>query len=215
MGLKEFVRTRVESDEPVVSIRDNRFYFNVIFLKIVGTLNKHYVSYLIDESTHEIFFDFHKDKISDNCYIFDSNNNRSSAGEIIKRFNWIHNIHSSKINEEKKFVAFKRNTLYGIRIRPSFEFKVTFDNKGKINSNLNGIYRYLDSKDKIIYIGKGNIRSRLNVIGRDKWEIKTIEYSVVKNDDEQYKWENYWIEKHKESYSNSLPEFNRISGRKK
>jgi hypothetical protein len=215
MALKEFIRTKVGSDEPVVSIRDNRFYFNVIFLKIASALDKHYVTYLIDESTHEIFFDFSKDRVSDNCYSFDSKRKRASAGEIIKRFNWVNNIHASRNNEEKKFVAFQRKNLWGIRIRPSFEYKVSYENKGEINSSISGIYKYLDNEDKIIYIGKGNIRNRLNDIGRDKWEIKTIEYSEIENDDEQYRWENYWIEKYKESHSNSLPVFNRISGVKK
>tara|TARA_B110000259_G_C13982573_1_gene389179 strand:- start:24 stop:215 length:192 start_codon:yes stop_codon:yes gene_type:complete len=56
MALKEFIRTKIESDESVVSIRDSRFYFNVAFLKMAKALDKHYVIYLIDEITNEIFF---------------------------------------------------------------------------------------------------------------------------------------------------------------
>ena len=215
MALKEFIRTKIESDESVVSIRDSRFYFNVAFLKMAKALDKHYVIYLIDEITNEIFFNFQKERISDNCYSFDAKRKRSSAGEVIKRFNWLENINSSRNNEEKKFVAFQRKNLWAIRIRPSFELKVTYENRKEIDSNLNGIYRYLDSENKIIYIGKGNIRNRLNENGRDKWEIKTIEYSYLEQDDEQFKWENYWLEKYKESNSKSLPAFNRISGIKK
>ena len=210
--MKKFIRTNVVSNKPTITIRDSRFYFNSIFLKLANAADKHYVSYFIDEKAHEIFFDFHKDRVDDNCYSFDAKRKRSSAGEIIKRFNWVKNIHSSNNNKEKMFVSFQRKNIWGIRIRPSFEHNFPIEKIDEIKSDISGIYRYLNDKKEVIYIGKGEVKKRLKETGRDNWGIKTVEFSIIANNKEQYKWEDYWIERYKEENLNDLPIFNRISG---
>ena len=42
-----------------------------------------------------------------------------------------------------------------------------------------GIYRYRNSDDEVIYIGRGNIRDRLRSPERKDWDIAKVEYSLI------------------------------------
>jgi len=83
----------------------------------------------------------------------------------------------------------------------------------KIPSDAKGIYRYWD-KDVVVYIGKGNIKDRFREVGRSDWKFDTIEYSIINDENEQYEWESYWLEKFKEENSERLPYYNKIAGAK-
>jgi hypothetical protein len=97
---------------------------------------------------------------------------------------------------------------------PSFETRVNRSDATRINFGDKGIYRYLKNT-QIVYIGKGNVRDRLNEQQREDWDFDIIEYSIIEKQDEQFEWENYWIEKYKEENEGFLPTYNLISGNKK
>ena len=67
--------------------------------------------------------------------------------------------------------------------------------------------------NKIVYIGKGVIRSRYNETGRSDWQFDLIQFSVIKDEQEQFKWESCWNNKFKQSNFDQLPLHDKISGR--
>lgn len=71
------------------------------------------------------------------------------------------------------------------------------------------IYRFLDNKDKLLYIGKTNdMKSRMSAhfggghLGRDKMnKVKTVEYINFDNEPDQHVSEMYLINKHKPPFN--------------
>ena len=73
-----------------------------------------------------------------------------------------------------------------------------------------GIYRYRNSDDEVIYIGRGNIRDRLRSPERKDWDIAKVEYSLINDRCEMAKYESYHLAEYQNKY-NKLPEHNIIS----
>ena len=86
-----------------------------------------------------------------------------------------------------------------------------FENVGKIDNMAKGIYRYINSENNIIYIGKGNIKARAKIPQRIEWGICLIEYSIVEDNDTAYKWEEYYLQKYVERHG-VKPAFNVVMG---
>lgn len=95
---------------------------------------------------------------------------------------------------------------------PIFENSIKRDKVDKIGYEVRGIYRYVDN-GRVVYIGKGVVRQRLQELQRGEWKFDTIEYSVIEDDESQFEWESFWIERHKYENENYLPAYNSISGR--
>lgn len=95
---------------------------------------------------------------------------------------------------------------------PIFENSVLKNDYLNIPSGICGIYRYLDNGN-IVYIGKGNIRDRLNEISRKEWKFDTIEYSIIQDSESQFQWESFWLNSYKKANQNYLPAYNLISGK--
>ncbi len=97
---------------------------------------------------------------------------------------------------------------------PSFENEVLIKNSKQIHPSFEGIYRYLNKRGDVIYIGKGGIKDRLDVAHRANWNIEKIEYSIIENEEDQFIWEDYWLDRFKSENNSELPLFNKISGNK-
>ena len=104
--------------------------------------------------------------------------------------------------------------LWIIQLHPAFELIDTKEGNN-INPEISGIYRYKNSSDEIVYIGRGKIKSRLKSDERKDWDFSTIEYSVVENEEDREKWEAYWIIRFKEENGGRLPYYNNVSGSEK
>lgn len=100
--------------------------------------------------------------------------------------------------------------LWTINVRPSFETRV--ESADSIEAGLCGIYRYL-AGGQVVYIGRGDIRSRAKSPERADWVIDVIEYSVVEDVIDQEKWEALWLDEHRNQYG-TLPLYNRIGGKR-
>ena len=105
----------------------------------------------------------------------------------------------------------KFEKCFYVLLRPSFEHSTNPENIASVQSDVKGIYRYFDHENKIIYIGKGNIRERLNTPERSDWGINKIEFSIIEDNDSMYKWESYYLEIFQNEHGR-LPIFNRIKG---
>lgn len=126
-------------------------------------------------------------------------NNYPVLKEIIK----------DKTNKNRFKITYdKLEKCFTFNIVPSFEYK---DYPSSIPDGAVGIYRYKDNNDNIIYIGRGNIKDRLKSPERKNWAVNIVEYSLVKDQADMKKYENFHIKKYKALY-NRLPVHNLISG---
>lgn len=198
------------SNEPVISLNNNRFSYNVYFSKLAELEKNRFVKYFIDEENRKIGFEFYDNEVPDSFKVTgNSIKGRYSQSTELFSKTWIQKI--SKLNGINRFSPIVDGKKFIITLMPVFEIKVLKTDYLKINSEACGIYRYLDNGN-IVYIGKGNIRSRLREISRKDWSFDTIEYSIVSSDT-QFEWENYWISRFRVENENCLPAYNLISGK--
>ena len=207
MAWVKLKKTTVQKDEPAVSVNMDRFTFNA-YLQKLAELNKNkYVSIVFDEEERKIGFEFKKESDSDSDYKI-TENRRCRASELFNK-PWVRKV--AQLAGNNTFPAKKDGKLWVITLCPAFEIAVKRENSNKIPANSKGIYRYKQGED-IVYIGKGNIRDRLNEKQRADWKFEIIEYSIIENDEEMFSWESYWIDKYKEINNGDLPIYNLISG---
>lgn len=214
MPFVKFVRTRVDASEPVISFGDNRLQYTAVFCKLAELSKYNQVEYFIDEENRKIGLKFYCDSDNRNCYILGGKTNsyRSAAADLIKKYPWIKQIANTKNSEDRKFVARKTQGMWVIQLTPSFELSQARELCPKELPNDRGIYRYLNDDNQIVYIGKGHIKNRFNSPERKDWKFSKVEYSIIAEDEEQYEWESYWIEKYKENNNGLLPYYNKVSG---
>ena len=215
MPFTKFVRTRVQADEPVIAISDNRFQYSSVFSKLSELEKYPYVEYFVEEDNRKIAFKFHKEPITRDCYIVNkSSNYRSAALEVMNRYPWVDKVAQAQNSDDRKFVALKLQGMWVIQLSPSFEISVDRSNSPKGLPEQSGIYQYVNDKGDIVYIGKGNIKQRHMDRQRKDWIYSKVEYSIVDGDEAQYEWESYWLEKYKEKNDGYLPYYNKVSGHK-
>jgi hypothetical protein len=218
--MEKFKRLRITNDEPIISLRDNKFYFSSVLCRLAELNSKDYVVYHIDVENRQIGFDFTIDRADEDAYRLIKGTGkrqiiRSSAGEMISKFHWVKAIHHSNYNELKRHVAIKRGNLWIITLKPTFENKIRRSDLNKIPNGSKGIYRYTDTKNEIVYIGKGDIKTRAKDSERVDWNFSHIEYSLINDESKQFEWEDYWLTWYKEVNSDRLPYYNKIAGQRK
>lgn len=203
-------KTYFSSNEPVISLNNNRFSYNSVFSKIAELEKKPFVTYYIDEDNRRIGFEFSnvENENSFKIILNKSKGNYSQSTELFSK-DWIRKVSESK--EINRFKPIKDGSKYVVTLIPVFEIKVQRGDYLKIPHSASGIYRYIDSHN-IVYIGKGNIRDRLKESSRIDWKFDTIEYSVLKQE-LQFEWESFWIERFRLENDNKLPAYNLISGK--
>ena len=64
-----------------------------------------------------------------------------------------------------------------------------------------------------MYIGKGNIKSRIKEHLGKEWEIAKVDYSVIKDNEEMLKYESYHLERFKKD-NGAYPPHNLIGGKR-
>ena len=93
---------------------------------------------------------------------------------------------------------------------PSFEIS---KKPNDIPGDITGIHKCYDKEKYVLYIGKGNIRSRIKEHLSKGWELSKVDYSVIKDNDEMFKYESYHLEQYKKD-NGAYPPENLIGGRK-
>jgi hypothetical protein len=222
MAFKKLALDRVPSSEEVLSINKSGLYFSAEFIKKNNLTEKQSISFFLDtDDLFKLGFEFYDNIGEQNSVVllssgrgnYTSNGRFVKAGELISKHKLLKTIQKDPTKENRVFQIKKsrNDDIFYIVLRPTFEIVVAFNNRNQIDDDLQGIYRYKDSSEKVIYIGKGLIKSRSNSPERKEWGIKTIEYSVLNTEEESYKWENHYLLVHQNEYG-SLPLFNRILG---
>jgi hypothetical protein len=214
---KKFIRTKMtQVNEPLITVGGQSFSFNARFAKEAELKKYSKVAIFIDEKEYKIGFEFHSRENERNNFTLQFRSKKGAgaiikAQEIIRNTPFIKKINSLKNSVDKRFpVSFDRfEKLYVINLSPAFETSID-DNK-TVTSEARGIYRYLDG-DLVVYIGRGNIKSRINSPERKEWKFDKIQYSIVEDQEKQAEWEAYWIRRHKEDHQGQLPFYNKIEG---
>lgn len=217
-----FNRTKGNHDE-VLTITKNGLAFSASFIKNQKLEQKQAVKFYKDsENEYWLGFEFFDDKATTNSLALQSSatDGKSTFTRTLKATA----LFSSSIilqairenpNKLSKVFEIKKDKVNGkffISLRPVFEKSIRFEERSSINSEIQGIYRYLNEKGEIIYIGKGFIKDRANSPERIKWQIKKIQYSELFTEEDCFKWESYYIDEY-ESEHGMIPVFNEIKGR--
>ena len=104
----------------------------------------------------------------------------------------------------------KENDCYIFNVIPSFEIS---KKPNEIPGDITGIYKCFN-KDKHTWdIGKGKIKSRIKEHLGKGWELFKVDYSVIKDNDEMFKYEAYHLEQYKKE-NGAYPPENIIGGRR-
>ena len=185
-----FERTKNNSEE-ALTVTGSGLAFSATFIKNNKLEQKQSIKFYQDsDNPFWLGFDFFDEKILPNALALNNPNKASKVFEIKKD---------------------KVNGKFYITLRPTFERSIGFAERNKIDSEAQGIYRYLDENNKVIYIGKGFIKDRANSAERMSWQIKTIEFSPLRTEEECFKWEAFYINEHQSQYG-AIPVFNGIKG---
>lgn len=140
---------------------------------------------------------------------YTSNGRTVKARELFSKAPILQKLAEEKEKLEVHFDKFEK--FFFVRLRPVFESSCLFSARNKIPDDASGIYRYLNMTGDIVYIGKGVIKARAGCQERRDWDVKTIEYSEINDDDESYRWEAHYLEDFR-LVNGSLPRYNRVPG---
>ncbi len=206
---------------PKVTIRGRNFQFNSKFCEIAELSKKKRVSIKVDENARKIGFEFLESDDTDGFMLFSDGGSRGtskksrivSASQILNRYDWIRSVSLLKDSDLKKFDPQwnKFEKLWEINLIPAFEVKVS--NQSQVGLDVQGVYRYLRKDGSIVYVGRGRVKSRLSSPERKIWDFDTIEYSIIPDENQQIKWESFWLDRFVQE-NGKLPFYNQISGQK-
>jgi hypothetical protein len=211
--------------KPVVALRTKAVAFNASFTRIAEIKKHKFVAIKVDPDLWRLGFQFHSDDSDQSALTIardggqrghkrrNQNNLAVQTNALMTRHPWVAAVARQKDATLRRFIPefSTLDKLWIITLRPSFERAAQLPQD--LPSEMTGIYRYVVG-DEVIYIGKGNIRERAMDSSRREWKYDRIEYSRVANDDEQFKWEEWWLQWH-ESRHGKLPLHNRIGGRRR
>ncbi len=206
-------------DLPKIGIRKEQIGF---FASFVSKANLHQfdrVGLAIDKDNFRIGFKFYNSNKSKNPHtyslFYDNPSKKTMATNVvtmINKFKFIKKISELLHPLDRQFTVkqdIHDKNFWIAQLCPAFEDIASSE---KDLRGLRGIYRYKRSDGQIVYIGRGNILSRLNSLDRQEWDFDVIEYSIIEDPAEQSRWESYWLNKFEEE-QDGLPFYNRISGK--
>lgn len=223
MAIKEVVLERIPSQDSVLYINKSGISFSASFIKKEKLEAAEGVKFFVDdEDPYFLGFIFTNDSSSPNTLsLMASGRSKGGsagvtikAGELINKSVVLQSIQKlpNKLDRTFEIIFNKQQKIYSILLRPNFEISVNWADKNRIPDSLSGIYRYLDNNSQIVYIGKGNIKSRASSQERTQWGVAKIQYSVIDNDEKSFYWESYYLERYV-NLNGAKPPFNVIMGK--
>ena len=206
---------------PLVTIRREQIAFNAHFVAIARLDEMSCVSAFAVPQLFRLGLQFHAEAPDGDVIALTKDGGGSGkrgrgrciqVAGLMREHPWLAAVARIEDPRLRRFEPKWSNTesMWVISLCPAFEHRVT--DRSDIPTRDRGIYRYKRG-DEIVYIGRGQIRSRLGASDREDWDFETIEYSVVPDEAEQAKWETFWLERFVEQYGKKPP-YNRISGRR-
>jgi hypothetical protein len=220
MALQKFIpKGNIESSNQLfISISNSHIRFTSEFARKANLTSSHKVCIYLDPELLQIHFEFHKDDVEGALKLTLPKEKKQTyqctAVSLLSSHPWIKAIAFQNNAKNRRFEPKRVGKRWMIELSPSFDKTCTRSKSSAISTASKGIYRYIDSTtEEIVYIGKGEIAKRLKQSLRDGWVFDKIEYSTILNEDEQFKWESYWLNKFEEE-NKRLPRYNMIRGKK-
>lgn len=215
----------VDRNDELFTLGKDSASFNAKFIKNNNLEDCINVRFLIDdEDPYFLGFEFLKENSSDSLRLMASSRDKKIPGKksytrrvkvagLLNEHRIARLISKQEDVDSRSFEILKNanESFYKIYFRPIFENEIKFEDRNQIPAGI-GIYRYFDQEDNLVYIGKGQIKDRANSPDRVDWKIKKIQYSYLSNEEDCFKWENFYLKKFEEE-KGVLPSFNRISGK--
>jgi hypothetical protein len=207
------------SNEPFISVSRGHVSFNAMFVRQAGISPSKRVTICVDEEERKLGFEFHDDAPDDSFALTRASGDKigtkrqglnCTASGLAAKYDWISSV-ARLPPKDRRFYPRKEGNLWVIVLRPSFEHRRARES-ADIPSDVSGIYRYLRETGEVVYIGRGNVKKRLQAPERADWDFDVIEYSAILDPDRQVEWEDYWLERFKEDNNGKLPFYNKQSG---
>lgn len=209
--------------QPLVTLRPSTVAFNAPFVKLADLKQHRFVSFKVDPDTLRLGIRFHSDDKDATALTLthdggggghrrrERNNLSVMAAALMSRNKWVMAAARERDLTLRRFVPEWNNLdrLWVISLRPSFDHHATAIDD--VPPSARGIYRYIHGGE-IVYIGKGSIRERLQSLDRKVWAWDRIEYSIIDDDAQQFRWETWWLEWYERRHG-GLPRHNRVGGR--
>jgi hypothetical protein len=207
------------SDRPFISISMAHIAFNAMFTRIADLGHPKRVRIHADPENFKLGFEFTEED-SDSYSLSQASSDKKgkkrqgvfcASGQLPIKYTWVKSVANLSSIKDKRFEPKKEGNLWVIQLCPAFEERKARESEN-IPSDVEGIYRYITESGEIVYIGRGDIKKRLMLPERKEWHFDIIEYSIVNDPDQQVKWEEYWLRRHKENNRGKLPFYNKVSG---
>ncbi len=207
-----------------ISVRAQAFCFNQSFSVAAGIADFKYCTIMLNKDALAVAFHFHNED-KPNCFLVIPDGGGSTRAlesgaskvgksritqclKLIQSTDWIKRVAQEKRHILRRFVPQKtQGRLWVINLPPPFGDPV--DRSSQLPGDISGVYRYADSTGKVVYIGRGPIRRRLQARERVNWCFSTLAWASV-GTDRQLEWENFYLRRHMEQNNGNLPKYNRI-----
>ena len=204
---------------PLLTIRSNAIALNAHFVATARLEEKSHASIFMDPERFSLGFRFHDKALDDDAIALTNDGGGSVRGGggrciqvtgLMREQPWLAAVASIEDARLRRFEPrwVSADSMWVISLCPSFEHRVS--DRSDIPTRTCGIYRYRRG-DEIVYIGRGQVRSRAGSREREQWDFETIEYSIVPDEEDQTKWEAFWLDRFVERHGR-LPLYNRILG---
>jgi hypothetical protein len=218
--VSQWIKLRREGGESpeaalLVTIRRSGLAFNAAFVRAAGLRDKSHVSVHLAPDSFRIGLRFFDDASDADSYALTRDGGGRGEGRhaqctTLVRVPWVAAV--ARI-EDRRLRRFKptwlsAESMWVVSLCPAFEIRASA--RTEVTSDARGIYRYRRG-DEVVYIGRGQIRSRLNAPERNEWDFDTIEYSVLPDEKQQEHWESHWLDAFVAEHG-TLPVYNRIGG---
>jgi hypothetical protein len=220
----KFIRTDGQTADArsIVTLRRLAIAFNSHFIRANRLQDCTRVAVYCNAERYRVGFKFHSDISDDNSFALtaDGGSPGSRSGDnravqvnaVMTQHLWLSVASRSPNPSARRYqpIWIAAQGLWVINVRPSFETRAT--SAKDIEAGICGIYRYW-AGNQVVYIGRGEIRSRADSPERAEWVIDAIDYSVVEDQADQEKWEALWLDEHRNEHG-TLPLYNRIGGKR-
>lgn len=203
-------------EAPFVSFRRRQIGFSALFCREYVAPELTHAEFQVDANTRSVRFRFHRrDDAPPIAFTIFPDGGSTGTGRAVQA-DWMYKNHpwlgaiTQKPDQSRRFKPIQQESWFVVSIPPSFELRANRKATSSVPSAARGVYRLLDRGD-VVYLGKGWIRREVNRPDMRDWQFDTIEYSLVELDEEQYRWEHFWIAEFKRE-SGRRPRYNKNDG---
>ena len=220
MTMKLYISPNYSEIDQYITISKSGFFFSAEFIDKNKLTNNNYCQFFTsDESEYKFGVTFSKDKNEGSFKIMNTLKGKYRDKSMARSVTASAFFNSTPIFKEltknnckNRFSLnfSEKDSCYIFNVIPSFEIS---KKPTDIPGDITGIYKCYDKEKYVLYIGKGNIKSRVKDHLNKCWELSKVDYSVIKDNDEMFKYEAYHLEQYKKD-NGAYPPENIIGGRR-